>query len=155
MRDDTVDLIPGALDKVLHDAQRHAGIEPNLTRTRIARLFHERLGLERNERRGTYGTRRRIGGTQVPVWPIPLAVIFSDASDDSADVLVEPKVDFVGAAAAADGEDAAPRTQRIKCLQCGLQKGAPTGPAGHDALHSWAQQHAEQTGHTRFDRPWK
>jgi hypothetical protein len=73
---DVVDLIPTTIVEVLRDAQRRAGTEPNLTRTRLARLLHEHSWLEKNEGRGTYGTRRQIGNKQIAVWPLPIAVLF-------------------------------------------------------------------------------
>ena len=75
---EVIDFLPDALVAVLRDSQRRAGVEPNLTRTRVARLLHGGGFLERSEGRGTYGLRRRIGTTQIPVWPIQYAVIFAD-----------------------------------------------------------------------------
>jgi hypothetical protein len=64
----------------VRDAQRRAGTEPNLTRRRLRDLFHERDRLRKDEARGTYGTRRRIGNKQIPVWSIPLTVLYPDTS---------------------------------------------------------------------------
>jgi hypothetical protein len=98
LHDPTIEFLPNPTVDILRDAQRRAGHEPNLDRPRLGRLLHERGWLPKGERRGTYGTRPRISGQQVPVWPISLDVVFpttgtqppgATGQPDDADMAIE------------------------------------------------------------------
>jgi hypothetical protein len=89
IHDNLIDLMPGTLIEVLRDAQRRAGTDPNLTRRRIVRLWHEHGWLDHDRHRGTYGGRRRIGNAQVPIWPIPYTLLFPDTGIDDLDAATQ------------------------------------------------------------------
>jgi hypothetical protein len=83
-----VGLIPNAVVDVLRDAQRHGGVDPNLRRERVGRLWHDRGWISRNADRRTFGERWRIGTRRLSVWAMPLDVLFGEVAvcDDDGDV---------------------------------------------------------------------